>query len=171
MMKRIVVLLLAAMLVFGMIGCGTTNNGNGPTGDSQSEQDSGSLKEFKPEELVNALITGIAFTGKIEEVPADDLEWYIDMEEGVTGIMYAVSGVSSEEVAVFTAPDEKTATQMVKNVEAMLEDQLDQNAAYDSKVSQRIDNAVIEKRGCYVILCVSDDSAKAKTIIRNAFGE
>ena len=162
-MKKFLAMLLVAITAVSVVACGGT--GTEQSGDESNK------KEFNAEELVQALVSDITYTGEMEQIPADEIEWYVDMEEGVTGIMYMVSGVSSEEVAVFTAPDETTAKAMVDNIKELLADQEDQNAAYDAKVSQRIGNAVLEQKGTYVILCVSDDSAKAKELIKEAFGE
>ena len=159
MKKKILAVLLAAVTAVSVAACGGAENTEA------------NKKEFNAEELAEALVSEITYTGVMEEVPADEIDWYVDMEEGVTGIMYMVSGVSCEEVAVFTAPDEDTAKAMVDNIEELLADQEDQNAAYDAKAAQRIDSAVIQQKGNYVILCVSDDSAKAKELIKEAFGE
>ncbi len=167
-MKKIFVMLLVAVMSVSVVACGGSGSGDGSENSGSNQN---SEKEFNAEELAQSLVSEITYTGTMEQLPADEIGWYVDMEEGVTGIMYMVSGVSSEEVAVFTAPDETTAKAMVENIEELLADQEDQNAAYDAKVTQRIDNAVLEQKGNYVILCVSDDSAKAKELIKEAFGE
>ena len=160
--KLLGVLLLLAMSV-SLIACN-----NGGTGDTEP---SGNKKEVNAEELAQALATQITYTGKIEKMDAEDVVWYFELEEGVTGVAYEVSGVSSERVAVFTVADKAAADKVMDSIEAVLEDDLDQNAAYDAKVASRIENAVVEYKGNLVSLCVSDDSAKAKQIIKEAFGE
>ena len=162
-MKKFLAMLLVAVTAVSVAACGGAG--------TEQSGDEGNKKEFNAEELAQTLVSDITYTGEMEQIPADEIEWYVDMEEGVTGIMYMVSGVSSEEVAVFTAPDEAAAKAMVENVKELLADQEDQNAAYDAKVSSRIENAVLEQKGTYVILCVSDDSANAKELIKEAFGE
>ena len=165
MKKKILAMMLFVALSVSMVACGSANS------DSESGVGDTNKKEFSAEELAQSLITQITYTEELEQIPADKIDWYVTLEEGVTGILYMASGVSSEEVAVFTAPDEATAKTMIANVEELLADQEDQNAAYDAKVAQRIENAVLEQKGCYVILCVSDDSAKAKELVKEAFGE
>ncbi len=164
MMKKIIAMMLVAVLSMSVVACGSSGNGD-------TNKEDANKKEFNATELAQALVSEITYTGSMDQLPTEEIEWYVDMEEGVTGIMYMVSGVSCEEVAVFTAPDEDTAKDMVANIEELLADQEDQNAAYDAKVSQRIEEAVLQQKGCYVILCVSDDSAKAKELIKEAFGE
>lgn len=159
MKKRLMAMLLLAAMAVTMMACG-----NGNTGDNNP-------KEVNAAELAQALATQITYTGKMEQLKEDDIEWYIELEEGVTGIVYEVAGVSSEQVAVFTVPNKEAADKTIASIEELLADQKDQNAAYDSKVTSRIENAVITYKGNYVILCVSDDSAKANRLIKDAFGE
>lgn len=164
MKKRLLGALLLLAMSVSLVACG--NGGTEDTGSSENNQ-----KEVNAQELAQTLATQITYTGKMEQLDADDLKWYIDMEEGVTGIVYEVAGVSSEQVAIFTVPNEDAAKKTMASLEGLLADQKDQNAAYDAKVESRIDNAVLVHKGNYVILCVSDDSAKAKQIIKEAFGE
>ena len=159
MKKKLMAMLLLATMTVTMMACG-----NGGSGDNGK-------KEVNAAELAQALATQITYTGEMEQLEEDDIEWYIELEEGVTGIVYEVAGVSSEQVAVFTVPNKDAADKTIASIEELLADQKGQNAAYDSKVASRIENAVITYKGNYVILCVSDDSAKANQIIKAAFGE
>ena len=164
MKKRLLSAVLLLAMSFSLLACG--NGGTGDTGEVDSNK-----KEVSATELAQKLATEITYTGKMEQLDADDIQWYIDLEEGVTGIVYEVAGVSSEQVAIFTVPSEDAAKKTIANLEELLADQKSQNAAYDAKVESRIANAVLEHKGNYVILCVSDNSAKAKQIIKEAFGE
>ena len=164
MKKRLLGALLLLAVSVSLVACG--NGGTGDTGSNENNK-----KEVKAEDLAQALATQITYTGDMKQMEADDVEWYIDLEEGVTGIVYEVAGVSSEQVAVFTVPNKDAADKTIASLKELLADQKDQNAAYDAKVTSRIENAVLEYKGDFVILCVSDDSAKAKQIIKEAFGE
>ena len=165
MKKRLLSVVLLLTMSLSLLACG--NDGN--TGDTNSNGNN--TKEVNAADLAQALATQITYTGEMEQLDAEDVEWYIELEEGVTGIVYEVSGVSSEQVAVFTVPDKAVADKTIASINELLADQKDQNAAYDAKVASRIENAVIMHKGNFVILCVSDDSAKAKQIIKEAFGE
>ena len=164
MKKKLLAMLLMAALSVSMVACGNAGTENSGSGDNHQ-------KEFSAEELAQSLATDITYTGKMEQLPADEVEWYIDLEEGVTGIVYEVAGVSCEQVAIFKVPNDDAANTVIASLEELLADQKQQNAAYDAKVASRIENAVLEHKGDYVILCVSDDSAKAKELIKEAFGE
>lgn len=167
-MKKLVTMFLLAVMSVSLIACGNSgdkNSENSQSGDSQNK------KEVTAESLAEALVDGITYTGEIDRQPDEDLEWYIELEEGVTGVVYSVAGVSCEQVAVFKVPNDDAATKTIASLETLLADLKDQNAAYDAKVASRIENAVLEHKGDFVILCVSDDSAKAKEIIKEAFGK
>ncbi len=164
MKKKLLSVLLLATMAISLVACG-----NGNTEDTGSGENN--KKEVNAAQLATDLATKITYTGEMKQLEADDLEWYIEVEEGVTGIVYEVAGVSSEQVAVFTVPNKDVAQKTMESLQELLADQKEQNAAYDAKVATRIENAVLEYKGNYVILCVSDDSAKAKEIIKTAFGE
>ena len=163
MKKRLLGALLLLTMAVSLIACGNNESGDG--------SENGGNKEVNAAELAQALVTQITYTSDMQQMEEDDVVWYFELEEGVTGVAYEVAGVSSERVAVFTVADKAMADKVIASIEAVLEDDLDQNAAYDAKVATRIENAVVEYKGNLVILCVSDDSAKAKKIIKEAFGE
>ena len=163
MKKRLLGALLLLTMAVSLIACGNNGSGDG--------SENGGNKEVNAAELAQALVTQITYTSDMQQMDEDDVVWYFELEEGVTGVAYEVAGVSSERVAVFTVADKAMADKVIASIEAVLEDDLDQNAAYDAKVATRIENAVVEYKGNLVILCVSDDSAKAKKIIKEAFGE
>ena len=79
------------------------------------------------------------------------------------------SGSTAEEVAVFDTPDEETARKQMEHVQAYLDDQAESFRDYIPEETKRVENAVLEQRGKYVILCVSGDPDKAEEIIEKAF--
>lgn len=154
MKKKLGTALVLAALSAMMVACGSAEP-----------------KEVNAKDLAEKLVSDGVYTEAPEAIPSDEIEYYMTVEDGVEGIMYMSGGTTGEEVAVFTAPDEEAAIEMKANVEEFLKDQSDEMGAYDPKVVQRIENAVLEQKGKYVVLCVSDDSAKAQEIIKEAFGE
>lgn len=121
--------------------------------------------------LADKLLNEITYEDTLSKLSEADIANYIDMPEGVTGIMYMGSGATAESVAVFTAPDEATADILEDNIEMYLEDQESAFEDYKPEEAKRIDEAVLEKEGTYVVLCVSGDSNTAETIIDNTFGK
>lgn len=119
--------------------------------------------------LTTSLTSDISYDNELSELSEDDITNYVTVEDGVKGVMYMSSGSTAEEVAVFTAPDEATASTMKNNVQDFLNDQKTSFEDYIPEEAQRIDDAVLVVNGNYVILCVSGDSDKAQEIIDNAF--
>lgn len=119
--------------------------------------------------LTTSLTSDISYDNELSELSEDDITNYVTVEDGVKGVMYMSSGSTAEEVAVFTAPDEATASTMKNNVQEFLNDQKTSFEDYIPEEAQRIDDAVLVVNGNYVILCVSGDSDKAQEIIDNAF--
>ena len=119
--------------------------------------------------LTTSLTSDISYDNELSELSEDDITNYVTVEDGVKGVMYMSSGSTAEEVAVFTAPDEATASTMKNNAQEFLNDQKTSFEDYIPEEAQRIDDAVLVVNGNYVILCVSGDSDKAQEIIDNAF--
>ena len=135
-----------ATLAAGMIllaGCGSTQ------------------KEIDAAALAKSLVSDITYDDQLEQINDEDISYSIDVPKGVDAIMYMGSGSTAEEVAVFTAPDEETARTTEENVQSF--------EKYIPEETKRISNAVLEKKGKYVVLCVCGDSDKAKEIIEKAF--
>lgn len=128
-----------------------------------------SAKTIDANALATSLTNDIAYTESLEQVSEDAISNYVELEEGVEAVMYMSSGSTAEEVAVFTAKDEDAAKTMQSNVETFLADQKGSFKDYIPEEAARIDEAVVEQNGNYVVLCVSGDSDKAKEIIEEAF--
>lgn len=153
-MKKIVCMLLAAVMLCGVAtGCGSSE----------------SLAQPKPQEVADALMDKISFDEELSLLAEDEISIYVEMEDGVEGIMYISSGSTAEEIAVFKAPDKNTATKMVANVKDYLKAQRSSFADYLPEEAKRIDDAVVEQKGNYVVLCVSGQSADAKAVISDVF--
>ena len=121
--------------------------------------------------LLLLLLNDIVYEDTLSKLSDEDISNYIDIPEGVTGVMYMGSGATAESVAVFTAPDKATADILEDNIEMYLRDQESAFEDYKPEEAKRIDNAVLEQEGKYVVLCVSGDSSKAEALIDKTFGE
>jgi hypothetical protein len=151
----------AALAMAFLTGCGSS------AADTETESavtaDIGTVAE--------TLVNGIEYEDELTELTEEELSYYVTMEDGVTGVMYMSSGSTAEEVAVFEAPDSSTAELMKEHVEEYLADQKDSFEKYIPEEAERIDDAVVQQNGNYVVLCVSGDSDKAKSLISEAFAK
>lgn len=121
--------------------------------------------------LADSLLNNITYDEELTEVKADEIENYIVLEDGVEAVMYMGSGSTAESVAVFTAGDEDTARKQKTNVENYLADQKSAFKDYMPDEAARIEDAVVEAEGRYVVMCVSGDSDQAEEIIDQAFDD
>jgi hypothetical protein len=152
----------AAVLAMAFLtGCGSSAADTEP--DSAVTADIGTVAE--------TLVNGIEYEDELTQLTEDELSYYVTLEDGVTGVMYMSSGSTAEEVAVFEAPDSSTAELMKEHVEEYLADQRDSFEKYIPEEAERIDDAVVQQNGNYVVLCVSGDSDKAKSLISEAFAK
>ncbi len=148
-------LFLAGMAAMTLLaGCGT-----------------GKSQNVDVEDLEKSLLNDIVYEDTLSKLSDEDISNYIDIPEGVTGVMYMGSGATAESVAIFTAPDKATADILEDNIEMYLRDQESAFEDYKPEEAKRIDNAVLEQEGKYVVLCVSGDSSKAEALIDKTFGE
>lgn len=155
MRRRLVAGILAVLAVVStLVGCGQSGT-----------------KEVDPQQLADRLVNEITYQQKPELMPDGEVEFYMEVAEGVTSIFYMSSGDTAEEVLVITAPSEEAAIAMKENVKVFLEEQADSFAKYVPATVTRIEDAVLVQKGVYVVLCVSDESQKAETIIKEVFGE
>lgn len=153
-MKKIITLIMAAILSLGICtACGAGESG----------------VNLEPKDIANALLDKVNFEEELSQLSEDEITYYVTMEEGVTGLMYISSGSTAEEIAVFQAPDKATASKMLSNVKEYLSAQRSSFADYLPEEAKRIDDAVIEQKGSYVVLCVSGQTDVAKTVIEDAF--
>ena len=72
--------------------------------------------------LADSLANDITYESELSKLSEDEIANYIDVLDGVEGIMYMSSGSTAEEVVVLTAPDESAAQTMYTNVQQFLKD-------------------------------------------------
>lgn len=152
MKRKISVMAMLAAVVILAAACGKTAD-----------------KQIDAKGLAASLAQEVSYKDTLEELTAEQISIYFEVEEGVTATVYMGSGSTAEEVAVFEAKDEETAKRQLASVETYLEEQAESFRDYIPEEVKRIDDAVVKQQGNYVVLCVSDDSAKAEEIIEKAF--
>ncbi|MCM1106885.1 MAG: DUF4358 domain-containing protein [Blautia sp.] len=151
-MKRSGITAVLAALVILASGCGSSG-----------------AKEIDAASLAASLASEVTYDDTLEALDEELSGMYFEMEENVTATLYMGSGTTAEEVAVFEAQDEDTAKTQLSHVQDYLDSQKEAVQDYQPEEVKRIEGAVVEQRGKYVILCVSADSTKAKEIIEEAF--
>lgn len=126
-------------------------------------------KEIDAKALAGSLLSEVTYEDELQELSEQMAAMQFDTEDGVKIYLYMGGGATAEEVAVFEAPDEEAAKKQLDHVKDFVDDQIETERDYRPEEVKRLEAAVLERRGKYVILCVSSDSDKAKDIIEKAF--
>ncbi len=121
------------------------------------------------EELADSLKEEIAFHEEMKALDEKEISNYIEVEDGAVGHMYMGSGSSADVIVIFETKDSTMSDAMEQNLELFMKDQKDAFADYMPQEASKIEDAVLVKKGNYVILCVSPESDKAEDIIEKAF--
>ena len=107
-------------------------------------------------QLSKDLLSGVPFTDELTQADEKTIEHLYSIDNAVSEIVYIGSGATAEEIAIFQFASEEEADQALPFVQQRIADQKESFEAYIPLEVKRLDNALLEKQGCYIILCVSD---------------
>lgn len=163
--KKILISALALALAFSLSACGGKKTEEAAKSETKVETE----KKQDLKTIADRLLSEIKYDDEMAEMEADmfDIIYAGFPADKVKDkrIHLSSSGGTAEEVACFEAVDEAS----VEAVKKGLEDRLTfQRASFKNYVPaevSRIDKAVIEVNGTYVILSISNEPEKAKEII------
>lgn len=91
----------------------------------------------------------------------------INPEDLSTYKAYHGTGATAEEILAAQAVDAEAAGRIKEAVEERIAEQIESFENYVPKEVGKLEQAVVCTEGRYVVLCVSNDSEKAKKIIEN----
>ena len=153
MKKQISRFLLGAVLVCSLTACG-------------SKSDKVNVDISKLAEDLQGTIT----SGALAEVPSDIFAstFFLDMEKVAESTALLNSGASACEVVIVKCSDSSYAEKVEELFETRVENQAALFASYNAPEAAKLDKAVIESAGEYVVLCVSDDPENAEKILEKA---
>ena len=122
--------------------------------------------------LADSLHDGLTFQDQLTGLDGDAAMniYGLDSSSVVQLKVYVSTGATAEEIAVI----ETTGGDAVETVQAAMEKRVeDQKAAFENyqpKEMTKLGDPLLETRGNYVILCLSDDNDAARAIIDEAAG-
>ena len=153
-MKRMVSLLLAALLALAAAGCG---------GAAQP-------KDVDVTALAAELAEKVSYDGTLKELTEKQLSGFMTLPEGAQAAAYMSNGTTAEEIVAAKCASEEDAKAFLETVKSYLADQRAELERYQPQEVARMEQAVLAQRGVYVVLCVSADSAAAEQIIKEHLG-
>lgn len=118
--------------------------------------------------LAEELLTTVT-SDSLTETASDMLPsiYFYEPDDVASAVAYASSGTTACEVAVIQSKDAASTEDMEKLLQKRVENQSSLYASYNESEVSRLDDAIIESAGAYTVLCVCDDTAKAKDILKN----
>lgn len=121
--------------------------------------------------LAMDLVAGVEFKDQLSSMSEQAFYALYAIEPlDVSGFaVYAGSGATAEEVAVIEAADADSADVVEEAVQGRIVAQRDGFENYVPEELTKLADPVMVRNGNYVILCVSDDNAKAREIIGEYF--
>lgn len=157
MKKRITIFMLLLGMLTVMAGCGS---------EVSVGEDSIDIHA-----MANELKSNLIFQDSLSEIDTDvALNYYgISSEMVKDSVAILSTGATAEEIAIFQASSKDYVKVIELACETRKSKQTISYADYKPEETSRLDHAIIETNGLYVIYCVADDTKKAEEIIDNYF--
>lgn len=143
-LKVVFSLLLVALL---LAGCGTKDT-----------------KNVDAAKAADDLKSALTFQDELSEATQElrDRTYGISADDVVSGKLYLSSGATAEEIAVFEAKDDAAAERLLAAAKERVEAQKTAFEDYAPAEMTKLNNAVVERNGKIVALCIADDSSAAQ---------
>ena len=129
----------------------------------------GKTQAVDVDQLAGELLEQVAFEDELTELDESMVAALYGVENAQEQKVYLSGGATAEEVAVFRFATEEEAQAALAVLEQRLESRRTDFANYMPDEAARLDNAVLERSGCFVALCVSAGDT-AKEIISSYLG-
>ncbi len=115
--------------------------------------------------LAAALVQANCFSDTLIEVPSQMLKYSYQVSDDISAVLYRGTNTTAEEITVFEAPDSESAKTVLDTANSYLSTLAATYDQYNAKEAARIRDAIVIRRGKYVIVCVCNDKATAEKII------
>ena len=155
-MKKTLAILLSAVMMLGLLaGCGTKDT-----------------KNVDAAKAADDLKSALTFQDELSEATQElrDRTYGISADDVVSGKLYLSSGATAEEIAVFEAKDDAAAERLLAAAKERVEAQKTAFEDYAPAEMTKLNNAVVERNGKIVALCIADDSSAAQKKVKELIG-
>lgn len=119
--------------------------------------------------LAADLANKVTYTDELNEIDSEMAGELYQIETAVNAYVYVSSGATAEEVAVFEFADTEAAGEAAKAADTRIQEQKDSFATYIPEEVDKLEHAIVEQDGCYLVVCVTDDQDAANSIIEEYF--
>ncbi|MEG1999786.1 MAG: DUF4358 domain-containing protein [Evtepia sp.] len=146
MMKKLSILSLSLILLL-LVACGAKT------------------VSIDPSALASDLMENLTFQDSLYQLDAATAQSLFALDESTACVAYAGTGATSEELAVFTTADKTAATALITALQKRLDERIEGYKNYLPEEVDKLNHAVLQQEGNYVIFCVAKDVSNAKDVI------
>ena len=156
MKKQFAIILSAILLLLSACSGGNEPKTLDMAGLAEKLKTSGAF-----EERISSSMESIKANKAVSMFGADEA----DVEDAV---YYGCVGATTAEILIFQCKDEAAASRVYNLADAHLTKQIEAYQSYAPEEAKKVDNAVKQKYGNYVIVVVSSDADTVKSVIEEA---
>ena len=129
----------------------------------------GKQLDMTPADAVQQLKENVSFTDQMAEMDsAGACRFYdVDTELVQDSAAYVGSGATAESLAVFEATDADAAQSIADALQTFTDSWIKGYSDYKPEEVPKLESAVLEQNGVYVVFCVTADNAAAKTAVQD----
>lgn len=170
MWKKGLLLMLGAVLAVSLTACAGGGEGSSsPSGADSSQAGAAQTgKTLDVEATAKALLEGADFDDDLAPLSEKLLTAQytgMDTDSLVSWKVYISGTASGDELAVFEAKDAEAAQRIKAVIDTRLAGLIEQYRDYAPDKVQKLENPLLVVEGNYVVLCVSNDNAKAQELL------
>lgn len=127
------------------------------------------IKEFDPSSNAQTLLESGAFSEPLEAVDREVAcaLYGIDTEKVTDCAVYGSTGATAEELAIFVCADEDSAKAVESLLALRAEDRTADMADYLPLEVPKLEKAVVERRGCSVLMVVASDYGPVDALLED----
>lgn len=155
--------ILSLLCILAISTCLITACGTSNTESAKTSLDSDAICK----EIIEA--GAFADTLNIIDSSYSDMTIGINTDSFTNAVIYTGSGATAEELSIIQVAEAKNTDYIISKLQTHIANQANAYGGYKPEEVDKINNAIIKKTDCYVILCVASDNAKALDIIDKYF--
>ena len=124
---------------------------------------------LEPADALAQLKDEITFTDQMTDMDSESTCRFYDVDTGLVNdsSAYVGSGATAESMAVFEAVDADAAGSIADALRTFTDGWIDGYSDYKPEEVPKLESAVLEQNGVYVVFCVSADNTTAKTAVQD----
>ena len=124
---------------------------------------------MEPADALAQLKDEITFTDQMTDMDSESTCRFYDVDTGLVNdsSAYVGSGATAESMAVFEAVDADAAGSIADALQTFTDGWIDGYSDYKPEEVPKLESAVLEQNGVYVVFCVSADNTTAKTAVQD----